>query len=142
MGEIESCKMRRLEARDIVPMVKILSKIGVNELSTSIRWDEINRLRKSLANEVKNAQEEAEDTETKGEPWVIGATVALDIANRVLENLPSCMDDVFILLSNVTGLEKAEIETMDFEVFTELIIDFIHKEEFRGFIGVVLKLLK
>lgn len=142
MGEIKNYKMRRLEARDIVPMVKILSKIGMNALSTSIRWDEVNRLRKSLTNDVKNEPGETEDTETKGEPWVIGATVALDIANKVLENLPSCMDDVFILLSNVTGLEKAEIETMDFEIFTELIIDFVKKEEFRGFIGVVLKLLK
>lgn len=143
-------KMRRLEARDIVPMVKILSKIGLNELSTCIRWEEVNRLRTCLKDKEDTEKKETEDTETvpeaKGtepdDPWIIGATIALDVANKVLENLPACMNDVYTLLSSVTGLEKEEIASMDLEEFAELVIAFVKKEEFKGFIGVASRFIR
>jgi hypothetical protein len=44
------------------------------------------------------------------------------------------------MLSQTSNLSVKQVETLDFPTFTEMVIDFVKKPEFRDFIKVVSKL--
>ena len=118
---------RRLAATDVFLMSKIIGKIGVNEFAACFDRSDFMELVKKSAKKG--------DTLTK-----VGLTVALEIANVIFSHLPKCEDDIYQMLSNTTGMTVNEVKALDFIVFTEMVIDFIKKEEFRDFLKVVSKL--
>lgn len=130
-------KFRLLGAPDVFLMFKIISKIGVNEFMACFKGDGIKNIMKLFT-----ANEEGEG---KGEVSVQLAGVAafLEIANVIMGNLHKCEDDIYKMLSNVSGLTVEEIKAPGNAVmFFEMVIDFIKKEEFGDFIQVVSKLFK
>jgi hypothetical protein len=44
------------------------------------------------------------------------------------------------MLSNTSNLSVEQVEKLEFPIFTEMVIDFVKKPEFRDFIKVVSKL--
>lgn len=119
-------ELRDLQSKDIFTTVKIISKIGINEFKQCFSSNDI----KALAEDGKV------DVET------IGISVFLDVANVVLSHLPSCEDDIYLLLSGLSGMSKKEITELPLLTFTEMIIDVIKKDEFKDFIKVVSKYIK
>jgi hypothetical protein len=75
-------------------------------------------------------------------PSIVGFSVVLEIANVIFGNLPKCETDIYQILSQTSGISIEEIKKMDMVLFTEMVIDFIKKEEFRDFIKVVSRLFK
>ena len=65
-----------------------------------------------------------------------------EIADVILGNLPKCKDDIYQMLSQTSNLSVAQVKKLPLAQFTEMVIDFIKKEEFRDFIKVVSKLFK
>lgn len=127
---IESVKpytFRELCATDIAPMCAIIGKIGINNFTKCFNSDELldlfdkNKGGKNLTN-------------------LAGLTVVFEMANTIVSNVPQCEKEIFDLLASVSGLKVNEIKAFGLATFTEMIIDFAKKEEFKDFFKVVSKL--
>lgn len=118
---------RELCATDIAPMCTIIGKIGINNFTKCFNSDELldlfdkNKGAKNLTN-------------------LAGLTVVLEMANTIVSNVPQCEKEIFDLLASVSGLKVNEIKAFGLATFTEMIIDFVKKEEFKDFFKVVSKL--
>ena len=122
---------RPLEASDVFVMSKIIGAIGVNEFSACFGSEGAKGMIKAMAE--KNDNDSA---------IMAGAAVFLEIANVIFKNLPKCESDIYQMLANVSGMTPDKIKKLDFVTFTEMVVDFVQKEEFRDFIKVVSRLFK
>lgn len=122
---------RRLAAEDVFPMVNILNKIGINEVKKFIEGDGF----KSVLSAFTEGEEGNEKAVEK-----VGLSIFFELLDLLLRNLPKCEDDVFKLLSSVSNLTVEQVRKLDVVDFTEMIMDFFKKEEFKDFIKVVSKL--
>lgn len=116
---------RKLNSTDMFPMFKIMSKIGITEFAKCFEKDTVKEL-------VAGVGDPKKDVST-----VVGIAVALEAANVILGNLPKCEDEIYQMLANTSNLSVEKIKKLDFITFTEMVIDFIKKEEFKDFIKVV-----
>lgn len=128
--EEKTYKLRELKASDIFPTVKILGKIGINEFKSCFESDAIKNLVKSVEN-----KEELDVSQ-------IGVTVMFDVAGVVLSHIPDCENDIYTLLSGLSGMTKTEIAELPAGTFAEMIIDVIKMEGFKDFIKAASKFLK
>lgn len=137
MSEIIETKpyvFRKLTAVDIAPMCKVISKIGINEFGKCFGTDSVkNIINKSTNSKTDNIEKNSA---------AIGFQVIIEIANVIISHIPNCENEIFALFSGVTGLSIDTIKDFDIATFTQMLIDFVQKEEFKDFFGVVSKLLK
>lgn len=122
--------LRALEAKDVFIMSKILGAIGIKEFAKCFESDSIKRLLASV------------NSGDNGMAASVGIMAAMDVAGVVFNNLPKCEKDIYTFLSNLSGMDKKAIESLPMVTFTEMIVDVIKKEEFKGFLSVVSKLFK
>ena len=122
---------RQLTSKDIFPMSKIISKIGIKEFKECFESDAVKTL-------VKNASKDGKNADTSA----VGLAVMIDIAGVILSHLGECERDIYAFLASVTGLKVSEIENASMSDFAEMIISLVQKEEFKDFIGVVSRLFK
>lgn len=127
--------LRALAAKDIFPMANIISKIGINEFTKALDSEAVKRLVLLVAGREGEAENENKIT-------AIGITVALDIANSLLSHLGDCEQEIYTFLCGLSGKGKEELMEMPMNTFLEMVVDVFKKEEFRGFIGVVSRLVK
>ena len=123
---------RPLEGRDVFPMFKILSKIGINEFAECFGQESMRKMFDSLTGEGTSA-----DLVKSA-----GIAVTLEMVNIIVGNLPKCEHEIYQLLSNTSNLSVEEVGKLDFATFTQMIIDFVKKEEFKDFIRVASGLFK
>lgn len=117
--------LRGLTAEDVFPMLKIISGIGLKEFKSCFDSAE-------LRDAIKNMSQGKEEGETV-DTTAVGLMVAADIASIIFANLPECKDDIYQLLSGLSGMEKKEIAELPMNVFLAMIVDVIKKEEFKDF---------
>lgn len=120
---------RPLNATDMMPMFRIIGKIGIDEFSECFNSDAV----KSIIKAGKNTASITDQ---------VGIKVFLGAANVVINHIPDCENEIFDILSSVSGLPVKEIKAFGFATYTRMIIDFLKKEEFKDFIGVVSELFK
>lgn len=137
--EEKQYQLRALCAKDIFPMSKIINKIGIKEFSKAFQSEDIQKLIQSFQ---KDAEETAEKNTEEDAAILVGVSVAFELVTIILEKLPGCEEDIYGLLASLSGLTKAEVRDLPLDVFMELIVEVVRKEEFANFIKVVLKLFK
>jgi hypothetical protein len=120
---------RKLNSTDTFLMFKIIGKIGVNDFAKSFDKDTVQDL-------IKNTKS-AENANT-----IVGISVMLEMANVVISNLPKCEAEIYQMLANTSNLSVKQVKELDFVTFTEMVVDFIKKEEFKDFIKVVSRSFK
>ena len=123
-------KFRKLSSKDIFLMTKVLGKIGIRQFKKCFEGESLDEL-------VKAFKEKKSDDALMS----VGVAVGFEGIDIIMGNLYKCEDDIYKLLSNVTGVPVSEIEE-DAILFTEMLIDFFKKPEFPDFIKVVSKLFK
>lgn len=123
--ENEALTMRRLRADDLFTMMRILSKIGVNDLRSVMAT-------KTAVQRVREGSESAES---------LGVTVALMIADKLLARLPDCKAEIYTLLADLSGKTPAEIAALDMGVFAEAVFTLMVSEDFRDFFTRLMKRL-
>lgn len=121
-------EFRTLCSKDIFPMCKIISAIGIKEFRSCFESDEVKRV---AAQGGKNPDYSA-----------VGIGIFIDIAGVIIGNIPKCENEIFVFLASISNLSRKQIEEMEIASFAQMIIDVIQKPEFKDFIGVVSKLLK
>lgn len=124
-------ELRTLTAKDMFPMFKIISAIGVKEFRTCFESEDVRRA-------IASAQENGASVDLSA----VGMMIMLDVAGIVISRLPACEADIYTFLANISNLSKKEIEQLDIVTFTEMVVDVIKKPEFKDFIGVASKLFK
>lgn len=110
--------LRRLKDKDLFPILGILSEVFPDELS---------KVFVQLSTKEKSVQE-------------VGAMAVLKMVLAVLKNMDKVQDDVYALLSDVSGIPAAEIQEMEFGTTPMMIWDIVNNEKNSGFFKVLSKL--
>jgi hypothetical protein len=140
MEAVKPYAFRPLGGQDMFLMFKIIGKIGVKEFNACFENDGIKHLVASMMGErMAKADEVAEDAPSVSVTYI---SVILEVADVLFNNIAKCETEVFQMLSQTSNLSVAEVKKLPLAQFTEMVIDFIKKEEFRDFIKVVSKLFK
>ena len=133
-AEVEPAKpytFRKLSSDDMFLMFSILGKIGVKELKNCFKGESLEAVIDSFRG--------SEDNEKA--LVAVGVEIGFDAVDVILNNLPKCKNEIYALLAQVSGMSADEIRA-DMLLFTEMLVDFVKKEEFPDFIKVVSKLFK
>lgn len=133
-------ELRNLTADDMFPMFQIISKIGVKEFkncfSSPETKDAIAAARANKGNEEVNDEAETDNLNA------VGVSIALDIASVILANIGNCKNDIYQLLSQLSGMPVKEVAQLPMLTFTEMVIAVIKKEEFKDFFKAAARLFK
>ena len=124
-------KFRKLSAEDMFLMFRIIKNIGVNEFKKCFEGENI----EALVTAFKNSGGDSKAL------TAVGVSIGFDAIDLILGNLPKCEKEIYQLLAQVSGLSEDEVKN-DMIMFTEMVIDFVKKDEFPGFFKVVSKLFK
>ena len=124
-------ELRNLTSDDIFPMFQIISKIGIREFKSCFDSPEVKEAIKKSA----GGNEEIDLNS-------IGLAVVIDIAGIIMANVPKAKDDIYLLLSQLSGMTKKDIAALPMSTFAQMIIDVVKKDEFKDFFQVVSKLFK
>ena len=134
-AEAKPYTFRTLGGSDVFLMFRIIGKIGVKEFNACFENDGIKHLVAGMMGEKALQKDEASVSVTY-------ISVILEVADVLFNNIAKCENEVFQMLSQTSNLTVAQVKKLPFAQFTEMVIDFIKKEEFRDFIKVVSKLFK
>jgi hypothetical protein len=122
---------RKLSAEDMFLMFRIIKKIGVNEFKKCFEGETLETLVTAFKN--SGGDEKA--------LTAVGVSIGFDLVDLILGNLPKCEKEIYQLLAQVSGMTEDEVKK-DMILFTEMVIDFVKKDEFPGFFKVVSRLFK
>lgn len=123
---------RTLNSTDVFLMFKILKNIGIREFASCFEKTTV----KQMVTDMLTDESESDNTRA------VGIAVMLELADIVIGNIPKCENEIYQLLSNTSNLTVEQVKKLDFITFTEMVIDFVKKDEFKDFIKVVLRLFK
>lgn len=126
-------ELRNLTADDVFPMFQIVSKIGIKEFKSCFESPDVMKAISGAASG------EGDKNELLAS---VGVTVAFDLAGLIVSNLPKCKQDIYLLLSQLSGIAVKEIAELPMLTFFNMIVDVIKKEEFKDFFQVVSKLFR
>lgn len=112
-------ELRRLKDKDLFPVIDIISKVLPEDLITVI------------ANSSKKGKS-IED---------IGKLIAARALKAILMNITKVHDELYALLSDVSGIPAKEIEEMEFGTTPMMIMDIVKNEKNSGFFSALSKLL-
>lgn len=126
-------EFKQLKSSDVFIMFKIINKIGLNEIKNQLEPKTIEKL-------VDGFKGKGKVKDKDSLMYSVGLSVSIEMVNVIIGNLPKCEDDIYTLLSRVSGKSKKEISELDMVTFTEYIVEFVKKDEFKDFTKVALKL--
>ena len=126
-------EFKQLKSSDMFIMFKIINKIGLNEIKNQLEPKTIEKL-------VDGFKGKGKGKDNESLMYSVGLSVSIEMVNVIIGNLPKCEDEIYTLLSRVSGKSKKEISELDMVTFTEYIVEFIKKDEFKDFTKVALKL--
>jgi hypothetical protein len=110
--------LRRLVDRDLFPILGIISAVFPDDLAKTFV---------QLSTKEKTVQE-------------VGAMAVMKMVLAVLKNMDKVQDDVYNLLSDVSGIPAADIPNMEFGTTPMMIWDIVSNEKNCGFFKVLSKL--
>lgn len=120
--------LRTLTADDMFPMFSIISKIGLKEFKNCFDSDDA---KKAISEATKDGETDVTS---------VGIAVAFDIASIIFANIGKCKEDIYELLSGLSGIDKKDIAKLPMNVFMNMIIDVVKKEEFADFFQAAARL--
>ena len=126
-------ELRSLEADDMFPMFQIVSKIGIKEFKSCFESAAVQEAVSKIAGENKS---------DKGAVAAVGMMVAFDVVGILMTNISKAKEDIYFLLSNLSGMSRDEIAKLPPKTFMEMIVAVVKKEEFLDFFQGVSELLK
>ncbi len=148
-GDTAPYVLRSIKAPDVFQLVRVLSKIGLAEISKSLdaglvaatrfeppmkmAGDKMIPMPESMwTAAAKRAKEKAETAKSQ---------LSMQILGVVIENLPNCEYELYTLLASSINEPIEYIQEMDATTFLYLIDDYISRDGFTDFFGAAVKLL-
>lgn len=135
-------RLRKLSAKDISPMLKIVKKVDIRKLKNVLNDLDLSEITNAIkANQKEEDNNEIEEENNNMAFAKIGEALIFEAIPLVLDALDNSILEINKLLASVANMELSELENLDLDVYFNLIYDFINKEEFAGFMKVVSKFL-
>lgn len=138
--------IRPLRAKDVAPMVRIVSKIGLREFKDVISLDAINvfveKAEMSLEGESPEGEGAPNDGGADAVASLVGVGAFLDAAGIVCENFDKAEADIFRFLASVSGQTVKEVEELPIADLFELVFAVFKAPDFGDFFTRVKALLK
>lgn len=110
--------LRRLKDKDLFPILKIIAEVFPDDLSSVLM---------QIMSKEKTMYE-------------IGVATVAKLVIAVLKNIHKVHDDLYALLSDISGISAADIEEMEFGTTPMMIWDIVKNEKNAGFFKVLSKL--
>ena len=120
-------ELRRLAAKDIFAMSRVIGKVGLNNFKRCFDNEELRTLVSGLSDDDKKDDKKI---------TAVGMTVALEVADVLFAHLPDCEKELYQFLSSVSGLKVAEIQELPMDEFFEMVVEIVKKPEFKDFFKV------
>lgn len=125
--------LRKMNGNDLFLMMRIINKIGITEVKQMLSSAEIKKL---VGRFMKDGK--LDDNAV----YSIGIQAMLELACLVTSHIPDCQNEIYDLLSSLSGMSAKEIGELDMPVFVEMIMDVFKKPEFTDFFQRLVELLK
>ena len=109
--------LRRLVDRDLFPILRIIGEVFPDDLA---------KVFMQVTTKEKSVQE-------------VGAAAIMKMVIAILENMDKVQEDVYNLLSDVSGIPAADIQEMEFGTTPNMIWDIVNNEKNNSFFKVVSK---
>jgi hypothetical protein len=110
--------LRRLVDRDLFPILGIISEVFPDDLA---------KVFVQLSTKEKSVQE-------------VGAMAVMKMVLAVLKNMDKVKDEVYALLSDVSGIPAEDIQNMEFGTTPSMIWDIVNNEKNNSFFKALSKL--
>lgn len=117
-AEVKPYELRRLKDNDLWPVLDIIAKVFPDDLST-------------VFVDVVTGNKKVDE---------VGAMVVMKLVLAVCKNIKKVHDEVYALLSDVSGIPEEEIMEMEFGTTPKMIMDIVQNEKNVGFFKVLSKL--
>lgn len=136
-------EIRELQARDIAPMTRILSNIGIKQIASSLSPDS---LREIVAASVQDEEadegkggEGAKEGLTRTEE--IGMNIMLEVASVLCANFDKAESDLFSFMASMSGMKQKEVSELSLADTFDLMLAIVTSDGFSDFFKRVQALL-
>lgn len=133
-------ELRELKSSDIFPMFKILGKIGFKELKDRLTPDKVKELTSMFKQDETADADQKESVDADEQMMFIGFNVIFEVVEIIMNNLPSCEQEIYSFLAGVSGMKVKDVANLPLATFTEMIVEVLKKEEFKDFFKAVSRL--
>lgn len=124
-------ELRKLQATDLFSMVKIINKVGIDNIKNAINFDEINKTKEQLNGE--NSDKLVSE---------LGVNVVMSVLTVLFERLPLIESELYHFVGSVANMKDKEVAKLELNDFMALLIAILKKDEFKDFFKQALALIK
>lgn len=142
-------EFRTLNSKDLFLIIKLVKKIGLDNLSKVLDNEHIKDIVNQFINvevtesdNTQNDNAENKSNENDAKFLQIGMAIMLEVGQVIIERLDACENELYDLLEATSNIKKKELYTMDMDVFIGMVIEFVQKEDFQRAFQKVVSLFK
>lgn len=124
-------KLRTPTLDDLFPMVEIIKKIGFEEIEKCFSRENTEKI-------IANINSEG----GKADMNTVGYQIGTKIFGVIVRNLGVCKDDIYQLLSQLSGLTKSEVGALPLPTVWKMLKELINGDTFKDFFTDAAELAK
>lgn len=121
-------ELQELSSKHLFAMFRLISKFGINEFKDIFKSVQIG-----------DTKGETDKEKLAGQ---VGMEIMFGVAGILVTNIGKCEKEVYEFLSAVSNLEPEAVASLRMDELTDMIVELVNKEEFKGFFLAVSKLFK
>lgn len=125
--------VRPFRAKDIAPMVRIISKIGIKQFAGVVSPQNVKAIMdKSNGAEVEDS-DRGEEVDEGDQVNAVGVGVVLEVVGIFCDNFDKAEGDIFAFLASMTGMTRAEIEDLSLADTFDVLYAIFTAKDFSDF---------
>ncbi|WP_418461888.1 hypothetical protein [Frisingicoccus sp.] len=138
---------RKLAVGDLMPVIQIIKKIGIKDFKKCFTGVDISGFQsnKDAAKEdlVEMPENEAQEVAGKESAFEkIGFSVALDVVDVLLTNIPKCEHDLYAFMASMCCVTEDELKEYPISAFVDILFEVFTAEEAKDFFTHAARLMK
>lgn len=132
---------RKLGIGDLMPVIRIIGKIGISDFKKCFAGDTLKNLIQKGAEEQENSADEKKEENADNLVEQMGFDVVLNIIDVLLLNVPKCEKELYSFLASMCGVSVEEFLTFPPSAFVDILQEIFTAEEAKDFFSHVSRLL-
>lgn len=132
---------RKLGIGDLMPVIRIIGKIGISDFKKCFAGDTLKNLIQKGTEEQETSADEKKEENTEDLVEQIGFDVVLSAADVLLLNIPKCEKELYSFLASMCGVSVEEFLAFPPSAFVDILQEIFTAEEAKDFFSHVSKLL-
>ena len=138
---------RKLAVGDLMPVIQIIKKIGIKDFKKCFTGVDISGFQSNKDEEKEDLVEmpENEVQEVAGKESAfekIGFSVALDVVDVLLTNIPKCEHDLYAFMASMCCVTEEELKEYPISAFVDILFEVFTTEEAKDFFTHAARLMK